>query len=328
VSGVKGECSLNECDTALDDDINWESEMCSNAYTFYYDVPETSKTLTIQLHDNFFNGDKDCGNNDEGCCGGGYSACGTDSGVCEVTIDLDDCIQEPSCYNDEDCSYLNDDCVYGECAAGKCQQIFKNSNSQCRAANGLCDQPEYCTGNDAGCPSDSLATKGTVCREAVHACDYAETCSGVSADCPRDAYKEQGEICREKTGPCDYTEVCTGNSPTCPDDKRRDFGYTYKCSTTQFLCGIDRSELIPTSGNSFKVGSGENSCGIGTANAYVDLPYPACLGYCLYDICPNNRGLSNWSESHCDSYTGKWACDYKENVGSGTKLPYCFNWED
>jgi hypothetical protein len=302
--------------------------MCNDASILQYEVPKSARYVTIQVHDNFFSGDKDCGYNDEDCCSGGYSPCGI-SGVCEVTIDLNDCPTKevPDCYTDEDCSYFNTACSYGQCDYGKCVNSFKEDFVQCRPAYGLCDAPEYCTGDKPDCPADNKLPKGSVCREATHACDYPEVCSGYSEECPPDSFKEEGEICREAIGECDITEVCTGDSPYCPPDQRSDYAYTFKCSTTQYLCGIDRSELVIDS-NAYKVGDGESSCGIGTANTFVDLPYPDCLYKCLYAKCPNNRGLSNWSESHCDPYTGKWKCDYKHDVGYGTTLPYCFNWED
>jgi len=63
-----------------------------------------------------------------------------------------------------------------------------------------------------------VAKAGTPCRAAAGICDAAETCTGLSSSCPTDAKQPAGTACRGVAGPCDAPEACTGSSNACPTD--------------------------------------------------------------------------------------------------------------
>jgi hypothetical protein len=317
------DCTLHDCNSAFEDDKYYDSATCQDVSYLTFDVPSAANYLTVQLQNNDFNGNKDCGYDDIDCCGGSYSSCASGTGVCEQVIELSTCpstyIPAPECETDYDCAYLTQDCTEGVCSYGSCVTVYTGSHYECRPAVGDCDEPEYCSGYDSFCPEDKKRGYDYECRSKVSDCDFAETCNGYSDDCPEDTWESEGIECRPAHSSCDVPEFCTGYSGECPEDNRSDYAYTFKCGLTQFLCGVKRDELSTNNGGSFFLGS----CGIGTARDFVDLAYPECLGECLYSKCPNNKGLSNWAEAHCDS-NGGWVCDKKQDVGSSTLLPYCF----
>ncbi len=107
------------------------------------------------------------------------------------------------------------------CATGTC--TLASTATVCRAATGVCDAEERCTGADAGCPPDALRDAGASCRVSSGACDVADVCTGSSALC-LDALADAGTPCRASTGTCDVAEVCTGSSAACPADALRDAG--------------------------------------------------------------------------------------------------------
>ncbi|MCC6551862.1 MAG: hypothetical protein IT372_02420 [Polyangiaceae bacterium] len=86
------------------------------------------------------------------------------------------------------CSAAAGAAVDGTCAA-------LQSGTVCRAAAGVCDVEELCTGQSADCPADSLTAPGTECRPSAGECDTAEACDGVSASCPEDGHAPDGEPC-------------------------------------------------------------------------------------------------------------------------------------
>jgi len=88
----------------------------------------------------------------------------------------------------------------------------------CRAAVGLCDQPDTCNGVTKACPADLVKAPGTTCRAAAGACDRAEQCNGSSTVCPADTYMSSSFVCRNAAGSCDAEEKCTGTSAACPAD--------------------------------------------------------------------------------------------------------------
>ena len=134
--------------------------------------------------------------------------------------------------------------VEGDCCSATCQ--FESATVTCRAAAGVCDVADTCSGTSGTCGSDlkSLAQ----CRAAVAGgCDVAESCDGIGNDCPPDGFATSGTACGDGTdtacdnpntcngtgtcqdnfepsttecravaGECDIAETCTGNSTTCP----------------------------------------------------------------------------------------------------------------
>ena len=57
-----------------------------------------------------------------------------------------------------------------------------------------------------------------MCRAATGVCDVAEQCSGSSDTCPTDAFEPSTTVCRPSTGSGDAAEMCTGSSAACPAD--------------------------------------------------------------------------------------------------------------
>src|SRR5207247_6595512 len=90
----------------------------------------------------------------------------------------------------------------GSCCTAFCQ--FASSATVCRAAAGVCDVAESCTGSSATCPADAKST--AVCRPAAGPCDAAESCDGVSNACPADGFVAAGTVCRVAASQCDVAE--------------------------------------------------------------------------------------------------------------------------
>jgi uncharacterized delta-60 repeat protein len=106
----------------------------------------------------------------------------------------------------------------------------------CRAATGVCDAPELCTGTSGACPVDVKEPAGTVCRPATDVCDQAERCDGSAATCPPDAFAPSTVECRASAGPCDPAEHCLGTSSSCPADARA--GSTTICRDAAGPCDV------------------------------------------------------------------------------------------
>ncbi len=111
-------------------------------------------------------------------------------------------------------------CTVDACntTTGAVTHLPGNPGTVCRAAGGVCDQAETCTGGSAACPADTLAPAGTTCRASSGACDVAESCTGTGVACPADSFVAAGTTCRPSAGDCDVAEVCTGTAGACPAD--------------------------------------------------------------------------------------------------------------
>jgi hypothetical protein len=82
----------------------------------------------------------------------------------------------------------------------------------CNPGSGdICDPDETCTGTPgAACPSDNIASAGTVCRTDAGDCDVEEVCSGNADEaCPVDDFEPAGTDCPNSTL-CDGDEACDG----------------------------------------------------------------------------------------------------------------------
>src|SRR6266849_2253031 len=108
----------------------------------------------------------------------------------------------------------------GDCCSSSCQ--FEAAGTVCRAAAGVCDVAETCTGTSATCPADAKSTG--VCRPAAGPCDVAESCDGVSDGCPADGFASAATVCRAAAGECDVAEFCPGDGPSCPADAKQPNG--------------------------------------------------------------------------------------------------------
>jgi len=120
----------------------------------------------------------------------------------------------------------------GDCCSATCQ--FEAASRVCRAAAGLCDVAENCTGAAATCPADAKST--AVCRSAAGDCDVADSCNGLDNDCPADGLKPSTTVCRASAGDCDVAETCTGTSATCPADSFQ--SATVTCRAAVDICDV------------------------------------------------------------------------------------------
>ena len=160
------------------------------------------------------------------------------------------------CSEDAQCDDANV-CTADFCAAGQCAHGMSPYGTLCRAANGACDQAEYCTGSSTVCPADTYAPSSFVCRRAADLCDAPEQCTGRSTVCPTDAYQAQGHECRGATS-CGVASTCDGVSAACPDNAPVAQGtvcrYAYSscditevCDGTSSECPADAIEPAGTS---------------------------------------------------------------------------------
>lgn len=125
---------------------------------------------------------------------------------------LDGCVPGAPCATGDVCETGVLDCSAG---SPRCVRSgFAPSSTVCRAAMGMCDVVERCTGSSSGCPADGFDS-GTVCRPAAGTCDRPESCSGASPDCPADGFRPGTVECRASAGFCDVAEFCPGSGPDC-----------------------------------------------------------------------------------------------------------------
>lgn len=196
--------------------------------------------------------------------------------------------------------------------------------------NVACTTPGACCGGSGtSCPSATsgvcqttidLSTCGTM-RECTtdSDCDHLNTACA-SGSCSAEGLcgktlHPQGTVCRPALDPCDVSETCSGVSDQCPDDLRNDDGYSFKCGTTQYLCGLEASDLTLNNGGAWVIGTANaKPCVIGTGVSVVQLPWPHCVTQCLETLCPNQKRISNYALASCNVTNGYWDCDQKTDV--------------
>ena len=130
------------------------------------------------------------------------------------------------------------------CCAADCAH-FAPRGTVCRAANGACDVAETCSGDDAACPEDGVASAVTECRAADGPCDVADRCDGTSTECPADAVAGRNRACRAAAGVCDVAEHCDGSLKACPDDG---FALDKLCRTASVADACDAPESCDGTG--------------------------------------------------------------------------------
>lgn len=137
-------------------------------------------------------------------------------------------------FSSDGCADDGNPCTVAHCLpGGGCAHDPGNAGAVCRAAAGVCDATETCTGSDAACPLDGYLS-GALCRAAAGICDIAEACTGDGVDCPADAPAAAGTECRAVAGECDVAEVCSGAVVTCPPDLKR----TDLCRAAAGVCDV------------------------------------------------------------------------------------------
>jgi MYXO-CTERM domain-containing protein len=139
-----------------------------------------------------------------------------DSGFCADGVCCDQACGGTDATDCQSCSL-----AAGATADGTCTML--PSTVTCRAAVGVCDFAEKCSGFDPICPSDFKLYD--ICRAGNGQCNASEYCDGVSNDCPADTLAPSGTVCRAAADSCDIAETCNGTTATCPTN-------TYNLDTT------------------------------------------------------------------------------------------------
>ena len=137
------------------------------------------------------------------CVDNGFVAATTSCGdTATECSDQDTCNGSGTCVVndfpvDTACTADDKTCTRDICnGSGTCTHPAGNAGTECRAQDGACDLAETCTGSDAECPSDALATAGTECRASADAtCDPAEQCDGASRQCGTDIWTPDLTTC-------------------------------------------------------------------------------------------------------------------------------------
>ncbi|XP_037836948.1 zinc metalloproteinase-disintegrin-like 8 isoform X2 [Kryptolebias marmoratus] len=254
----------------------------------------------------------------------------------------------PSCGNalldpGEDCDCgTEEECQNPCCDATTCRLT---AGSQC--ADGLC------------CESCQVKASGSVCRESAGVCDLPEFCTGQSPECPEDSFQMNGEPCLDQAGFC-----YNGRCPTREQHCWRLFGEGAKVGPDLCFnlnkrgeedanCGRGQSGVLPCSaadvkcGSAFCVGGGESitgkrsgytvfslECKLSVENdrtRNIDMvpngtkcgPNKVCLGSRCVDVsvygrkedcakkCNNNGVCDHRKLCHCDAGWAPPNCDTK-----------------
>jgi hypothetical protein len=251
-----------------------------------------------------------CCNND---CGGG------------ATSDCQACSQSAGGAQNGWCSYLPSTAVC-RAAAGVCDlaeyctgsnplcpvDVFRPVIHVCRAAVGECDLAENCTGSGAACPADGFRPSTHECRASAGVCDLTENCTGAGAACPANAFRPSTHECRASAGVCDLAESCTGSGAVCPADAFRPS--THECRASAGVCDVAESctgSAAACPSDAFRPGSYECRASAGVCDAAE-----RCTG--AGPACPLDEFLP--SSTECRTAAG--VCDAAERcTGTGPACP-------
>jgi hypothetical protein len=112
------------------------------------------------------------------------------------------------------CSDDGNPCTSDTCdgAADTCQHPIGNAGAVCRAAAGVCDVPEVCTGASASCPVDTKVPNNQACPDDGNPCTK-DVCNGSAAACQHPA-GNSGVACPDDGNPC-TKDVCDGAAAAC-----------------------------------------------------------------------------------------------------------------
>jgi len=189
------------------------------------------------------------------CFVGGYQ--GTQS--CTTGCTWDTCATSESC--GDNIMNGNEDCDSSDLCCDQSTCKFISAAVECRAAGGLCDVADYCTGTNAACPSDSVRPDGYVCAVESVQCDADDTCNGVTKVC-NEVYAPLGTDCNDglfcsSEDQCDGSGVCvqktamscSGNDiaaiATCDNSPDDNIHFTWD-SRNSFTSICDETNICPT----------------------------------------------------------------------------------
>ena len=130
---------------------------------------------------------------------------------------------------------------------------------ECRPAEGLCDIPEYCSGESTECPTDNFKLAGEIPTGAVvrGPCEMLSPCDGSSVNATSNGTISKGPMymCRPSSGPCDAPEFCPDPNIVpdwwlCPTDELYTAAQvcrpsTGPCDAPDFCTGLSASCTAP-----------------------------------------------------------------------------------
>jgi len=162
------------------------------------------------------------------------------SGICfyDPANETESCVPDSA----ETCGFESTSCLSGyACSDGLCQPVYLPFGTLCREAVSECDASDYCTGQSACCPFDSVQPDGTLCNSGQHICGSEQCVSGVCSPVPSPAQT----ICNVSTDVCFTDGLCNGTSidgcqpqppivPCCHDDT--ECNITDYCDLVVHIC--------------------------------------------------------------------------------------------
>jgi len=179
---------------------------------------------------------------------GTKSKCNCD--VVNTTLQVPQCTSNAECNDGQICT--DDICDPSAVDADGFGCRFPNSSSSktCRAANGVCDAAEQCTGSSATCPADAPADDGTICTGDGNVCTDDICVGGACTHPGNTASCNDGQFCTTNdhcsggqcTGTplvCDDGQECSLD--TCNEDEDR-------CDFTQCEPEVPDGEICRTAG--------------------------------------------------------------------------------
>lgn len=142
------------------------------------------------------------------------------------------------------CADDGNPCTVDRCdGAGGCEHVPGNPGVVCRAAAGVCDVEETCTGTSDQCPPDQKKAAGTVCSDDGNVCT-SDVCDGTSADCTHPAVADEtscGQVTYGTWG------ACGGFSGTCGESGTRSRTVTAPRCVSGGCQNVTYSETEPCS---------------------------------------------------------------------------------
>jgi len=202
------------------------------------------------------------------------------------------CVQ---CSQPSQCDDSNP-CTQDICSAGVCSNPAGNAGTECRAAAGVCDKPETCTGSSASCPADAkYGVSDNVCGDCQYCTGSSNSCTNVlSGADPFGSCIGNCDVCNGAGGCAANNNNCTGNCDVCSGG-----GVNYNCAADNASC-TGNCDVCSGSGTAFNCAANNN----------------ACTGNC--DVCSGSGTLFNCAANNalCSGNDGSCACSGSGNVFS------------
>jgi hypothetical protein len=189
----------------------------------------------------------------------------------------------------------NEQCDGGDCCSSNC--TFKLSSTVCRAAFGICDESEFCSGSSAQCPPNTYSPTSKPCRANILGpCDVPDYCDG-AGNCPQNVIQDGGACtlpgcALANTGLC-FSRQCLGNCGAATQSQgsnnQQTSVSTISSTTTSIVAA---TPTVPTT-----TAPTIKTCGDGTCGGFED-----CI------TCPSDcpHGVNAAGSGFC---CAGWGCD-------------------